>query len=225
MTVQKDLKRLIRHRMDKTGESYTTARMHLLGKKPIPKNYLELTGMSDEAVAAKTELTWPQWVAALDRVGAAGMPHKEIAAHVDGNWPIGGWWAQSVTVGYERIRGLREVGQRRPGKGKGAGTYEASKSKTFPVPIGKLYKAFSTKRLRDRWLPDVALTIRKANVDKSMRISWPDGTSLHVYFWDKGAAKSQISIQHVELKRKGDIDKSKAYWSERLAALGELLQA
>jgi hypothetical protein len=31
MTERKDLKRLIRERMAKTGESYTTARMHLAG--------------------------------------------------------------------------------------------------------------------------------------------------------------------------------------------------
>lgn len=31
MTQRKDLKRLVRERMAKTGESYTTARMHLTG--------------------------------------------------------------------------------------------------------------------------------------------------------------------------------------------------
>ena len=34
MTQQKDLKRRIRERMEKTGESYTTARAHVLGKRP-----------------------------------------------------------------------------------------------------------------------------------------------------------------------------------------------
>ena len=221
MPVQKDLKRLIRRRMEKTGESYTTARMHLLGKKPLPKNYLELTAMSDAAVAKKTGLTWPQWVAALDAIGAAGMPHKEIAAHVDASYPIGGWWAQTVTVGYERIRGLREIGQRRPAKGKAS--YEAGKSKTFPVPVARLYRAFSDKRLRERWLPGIELTIRTATRNKSMRISWPDGTSLHLYFTDKGAAKSSVAVQHVGLAARSDIQKAKQEWSERLTALGSLL--
>lgn len=34
MTKQKHLKRRIRERMQKTGESYTTARLHLLGTPP-----------------------------------------------------------------------------------------------------------------------------------------------------------------------------------------------
>jgi hypothetical protein len=35
MPTGKDLKRLVRDRMKKTGESYTAARMQLLKKKPV----------------------------------------------------------------------------------------------------------------------------------------------------------------------------------------------
>lgn len=41
MTKQKHLKRRIRERMQKTGESYTTARLHLLGTAPaVPQTVL-----------------------------------------------------------------------------------------------------------------------------------------------------------------------------------------
>mgnify|MGYP001319092686 CR=1 FL=1 len=221
MPINKDLKKLVRYRMAKTGESYATARMHVLGNKPVPKNYLELAGMSDEAVAKKTGLTWPRWVAELDKVGAAGLLHKDIAKHVDANWPIGGWWAQTVTVGYERIRGLREVGQRRDGKE--AGTYDTNKSKTFPVPVSKLYAAFATKRTRERILPGIELTIRTSTIDTTMRISWPGGTSVHLYFTEKGPQKSQVQVQHVGLASKADADAAKRDWHERLIALSRLL--
>ena len=59
-----------------------------------------------------------------------------------------------VTVGYERIRGLREKGQRR------GGGYDVNKSKTVHVPIHKLYLAFSTKRTRSRWLGEVDLVVK-----------------------------------------------------------------
>ncbi|MEM6674838.1 MAG: hypothetical protein AAF726_18465 [Planctomycetota bacterium] len=221
MPTNKDLKKLVRYRMEKTGESYATARMHVLGSKPIPKDYLELTGMSDEAVAKKTGMTWPQWVAELDKVGAAGMLHREIAKHVDSNWPVGGWWAQTVTVGYERVRGLRDVGQRRFGKE--GGTYDANKSKTYPVPVAELYKAFATKRVRERFLPGIEMTIRTSTKDKSMRISWPGETSVHLYFTDKGPAKSQVQVQQVGLASKADAETAKGEWHERLKSLGELL--
>lgn len=224
MPKNKDLKRLIRVRMKKTGESYTAARVQLTAKKkravanPVPDDrYAELAGMSDDAVRSKTGKTWKQWVGVLDAVDASGIPHRDIARHIHEDYDIPGWWAQTVTVGYERIRGLREVGQRR------GGSYEANKSKTVPVPIAKLYRAFGTARARRRWLPDIEIKVRTATPEKSMRITWPDGTSVHVYFTAKGNEKSQVAVQHAKLTRKADATKMKAFWGERLEALAGLL--
>lgn len=221
MPKQKDLKRLIRARMEKTGESYTTARLHVLAKKsvtPPVERFAELAGMSDQAVAAKTGRTWREWVETLDAEDAIAMEHREIARLVHEKLDIPGWWAQTVTVGYERIRGLREVGQRRT-----TGKYEANKSRTFPVPVARLFEAWSDDGIRARWLPGVELTVRTATENKSMRISWPDGTSVHAYFTDKGPEKSSVAVQHVELATKEALGEHKEYWAERLSDLGKLL--
>ena len=59
MPIQKDLKRLVRGRMQKTGESYTAARSRILDKQsPAPAEFAKLAGMSDEAVRSKTGCTW-----------------------------------------------------------------------------------------------------------------------------------------------------------------------
>ena len=218
MPTNKDVKRLVRRRMHKTGESYTTARTQIIKKKnPLPADYARLAGMSDEAVRAKTGCNWERWVRALDYAKATKMSHRDLAMYVYDKYEVSAWWAQTVTVGYERIRGLREIGQRRDG------TYEVNKSKTIGVPIAKLYRAFGDKRTRVRWLPDARLAIRTSRREKSMRITWEDGTPLDVYFTAKGAAKSQVNVQHRKLPNKAATAKMKAYWSERLAALGQLL--
>ncbi len=94
MPKQKDLKRLIRTRMQKTGESYTAARSQILDKSsPAPAEYAAIAGMSDEAVRAKTGRTWRQWVRQLDAIGAVRMPHREIAKHLNESNEISGWWA------------------------------------------------------------------------------------------------------------------------------------
>jgi uncharacterized protein YndB with AHSA1/START domain len=155
----------------------------------------------------------------LDAKGAASMPHREIAKYIHNDFEISGWWAQTVTVGYERIRGLREIGQRR------GGSYDVNKSKTISVPVGRLYDAFSVARTRGRWLPDVKLTVRKKTPRKSMRITWEDGTSMDAYFTAKGTGKSQIAIQHRGLRTKAEAARSKAYWGERLAALAAMLES
>jgi hypothetical protein len=235
MPKQKDLKRLTRSRMQKTGESYTTARARLLEKRersktpPVPApraprapaaenaDYAALAGMSDEAVRARTGCAWDKWVYVLDAKGAASWPHREIAEYVHETYKVSGWWAQTVTVGYERIKGLREIGQRR------SGSYEANKSKTLPVPLARLYRAWRDRRLRARWLPGVELTVRKATPERSMRITWDDGTSVEVGFFAKGDAKSQLQVQHSKLASKADAEARKAYWAERLAALAAMI--
>ena len=100
-------------------------------------DYAALAGMSDEKVKAKTGCTWERWVYALDRHGAEQMSHRDIAALVNEKYKIDGWWSQTVTVGYERIKGLRARGQRRDG------TYEATKSRTFNVPVTTLFDAWA----------------------------------------------------------------------------------
>ncbi len=224
MPTNKDFKRLVRARMQKTGEAYTAARAQLLMKQPASTSgpaptavdYAKLAGMGDAAVKAKTGCGWERWVKALDRVAAHTWPHRRIAEYVHQKYRVPGWWAQTVTVGYERIKGLRAIGQRRDGR------FEATKSKVFSVPLGRLYRAFTDARTRAKWLPGVALTIRTRTREKYLRISWPDQTSVQLGFSGKGVAKSQVQIQHEKLPDRAAATRLKRYWAERLTALGEL---
>src|SRR5688572_364341 len=157
MPRDKDRKRIIRQRMKKTGESYTAARAHVISRSaptarvtPAPPARVAdpaaRAGMTDAAIAAKTGRTWNEWVRVLDGDGAATMRHRDIAALLHERHGVPGWWSQMVTVGYERIKGLRERGQRL------SGAYEATKSKTFAVPVKTLFEAWADDNTRRRWL-------------------------------------------------------------------------
>jgi hypothetical protein len=220
MPANKDLKRLVRTRMQKTGESYTTARAQLLAKKAprVPAaNLAELAGVSEDAVKKATGHVWKHWVGVLDRAGAAKWTHRDIARWLRDDHEVDGWWSQAVTVGYERIRGLRAKGQRR------GGGWDVNKSKTIGVSVAKLYAAFATKRARDRWLGEVGLEVRKATRGKVMRMRWEDGTPLEAYFDSKGSAKSVVTIQHRSLASQAAADQMRAFWGGRLGALATLL--
>ncbi|MFN0181560.1 MAG: hypothetical protein ACKVZ0_22340 [Gemmatimonadales bacterium] len=224
MTTQKDFKRLVRQRMQKTGEAYTAARAVLLQTppKPVdslppPPDYAKLAGMSDEAIKAKTGCGWEMWVFVLDKVGAHEWTHRAIADYVHTKYKVGNWWTQSVTVGYERIKGLRAIGQRR------SGSFEGSRSRTFAVPVDRLYKMFADGRSRARWLRGVKLVVRTATPNRSMRITWPDTTSVELWFVAKGPAKSTVSVQHAKLPDAAAAARVKKEWGERLDALGALL--
>lgn len=216
MPRQKDLKRIVRTRMERTGESYTAARLQLLRKKEEPApNYAETAGMSDAAVKKATGRDWTEWVKVLDGVKAAEKPHREIAKYVSS---IGtpDWWSQMVTVSYERIRGLRDRGQRR------GGGYETNKSRTFAVPVAKLFDAFVKPRVRAKWLPN-KLGIVSANPNKRMRLRMEDDTLLEINFTSKGDAKSAVAIQHSKLPDKSAAANMKTWWGERFDALSGIL--
>lgn len=218
MPRQKDLKRVVRARMQKTGESYTAARLQLIRKnEEPPPDYKRVAGFTDATITAKTGRSWAEWLAFLDKWGAMNKTHTEVAAHV-ADQGIPGWWAQGVTVGYERLRGKRSRGQRM------SGSWEASKSRTFNVPVEELFAWFADARKRSRWLGRQKLTVRKATAPKGMRITWEDGTSVELYFMAKGASKSTVAVQHVKLESKRQADDMKAFWGDRLDALTDLLK-
>lgn len=222
MPKQKDLKRIVRSRMEKTGESYMAARVQLLHKKkqaPEPPPSVDLAGiagMGDDAVKKQTGRNWAEWASTLDAARMAEKPHREIAEYVS-SLGTPDWWSQMVTVGYERIRGLRDKGQRR------GGSYETNKSRTFAVPVDTLYEAFANARKRARWMSGVKLKVRTANPGKTMRAELEDGSLVQFYFSAKGDAKSAVAVQHQKLPDKGSADKMKAMWGERLTALSAIL--
>lgn len=231
MPKQKDLKRLVRARMQRTGESYTTARMHVVGarapanrpaappNRPAaapPPDAAALAGMRDEAVAAKTGRTWAQWVEALDAAGAAAMDHAAIARLVHGAFGVPGWWSQTVTVGYERIRGRRLVHQTARG-------FAVSKTRTFAVPVATLRRAFAPA-VRSQWLGGGPARERKTTA-KVARWTEADGTHVDVQFDAKGRDRSVASLQHSRLAARADVERRRAFWSERFDALGAWLAA
>jgi hypothetical protein len=238
MPSDKDFKKLVRARMTKTGEAYTTARAHLLRTRPIAAtvaapavaapppptsafakpDYAALAGMSDAAIEKATGCTWERWVFALDRLGADAWSHRAIAEEVQRKYKTSDWWAQSVTVGYERIKGLRAIGQRL------SGAYEATKSRTIAASATVVYRAFTDTRWRKKWLPGTAVTVRKGTPDRSVRMTWDDGTSVEVWLTRKGAARTAAQIAHRRLTGKDDADRRKAYWTDRLAALAAVVE-
>jgi hypothetical protein len=221
MTRQKSFKRLVRTRMQKTGESYTAARASLLGAHEEPTvDPKPVLATSDEAIRRRTGRGWEEWFDALDEWGAAERPHREIArwvAEQQGIDPLA-WNAQAVVSSYERTRGLRAVGEHPDG-------FTITASKTVAAPVDRLYDAFVDESLRSRWLPDDQLRERTATRPRSVRFDWGDGASrVHVTFMAKGEAKSTAALQHVRLADAREAERMKAYWRERVAVLKEVIE-
>lgn len=172
----------------------------------------EAVRVGDAAVRAGTGKTWQQWFKLLDAAGARTMDHRGIVACLRAE-RVGPWWGQMVAAGDEQARGLRKRHEKPSG-------FEISVSKTIAVPLPAVYEAWSDEKSRRRWLKEKGLNIRKATPDKSMRITWVDGsTNLNVDFYDKGPGKSQVTVQHGKLADATQAAAMKTYWAEALNRL------
>jgi Activator of Hsp90 ATPase homolog 1-like protein len=68
--------------------------------------------ITSDTVREATGRGWQEWFETLDEAGAKEWDHKGIVAHLEHERPeASSWWRQSITVAYERARGMRAVGQ------------------------------------------------------------------------------------------------------------------
>jgi hypothetical protein len=187
-------------------------------KASLAAKGLRLAGVGSEAVMRATGRAWDEWLKVLDRAGAKAMPHKEIALMLSRKFAVPDWWSQMVTVGYEQARGLRAVNQRSSG-------FAANASKTVGASVARLYDAWSDPALRNRWLLDAPVEVRRSTDGKSMRMTWTVGdSSIDVGFFPKGAGKSEVQVEHGKLKSAADVLKQKAFWKDALERLRALLE-
>ena len=220
MTRQKTFKRRVRERMEKTGESYTAARRMLIaaGDRTDTAAHQFEPPVADEKVAEATGRGWTGWFEVLDGWGAAGRSHTEIARWLREEHGVAGWYSQSITVGYERARGLRAPGQRPDG-------FAVSATKTIAVPVERLFDVFVDEAVRERWLPGAELDPRTATAPRTARYDWEDGsTRVIVGFDDLGEAKSRVALSHERLPDADTAGEMKAWWRERLSALKSHLE-
>jgi hypothetical protein len=165
MTLQKRLKKAIRTRSEKTGESYTSARRQVLlaldrqeeaAKPPEPPAPAlpppsstppaKKGQVSDESARKTTGHGLDHWFAVLETFGAEAKGHTAAAAHLYNEHGVPGWHAQGITVAFERSRGLREMNQ------SCAGTFQVSVSKTVPATVAEVIDALKSADRRAAWL-------------------------------------------------------------------------
>jgi len=217
MTRDKVQKRATRARMAKTGERYTAARRHVV--KPREELRAEVLGQTDANVRQNSGRGWREWLRILDAWGAKERKHGDIARYLQEEHGVPGWWAQSITGGYERARGLRVKHQTL------AGSFQVSVSKTFPIGVGKLFKAFTEAPQRNRWLGRGTLKVRTTLRDRTARFDFRDGTSRVVAYFDpKDRSKTTVTVQHELLPSAAAVEEMRGMWKENLKRLEEVLQ-
>lgn len=261
MTRASALKQVIRARAAKTGERYTTARRHVLAalkpsaisiaKPPsatvVPKpaastSALRATadkkvrgGLSESTSLRITGHGLEHWFQVLDRFGGVEKGHTASARHLADDHKIDGWYAQGITVAFERARGVRGVNQRCDGK------YEVSVSKVVAADAAGVIKLFTDKRLRKRWATSVDANLVKAisaAIDAPKSKGWvvrPDGQGRWRYKWGettvqcnlypKAGGKVSLVVTNLNLAGADSVEERRTLWKAALNALATHLAA
>ena len=150
-----------------------------------------------------------EWYSILDSAGAQALSHKDIARLLNTKHDVSPWWSQHLTVEYERARGMRARYETPRG-------FQVSASKTMGAPVSAVYEAFANGELREGWLPGAPLTIRKDTPLKSTRAVWDDSagaaTTVNFNYYERGADRSQITVQHSKLSDAAEVEARREYW-------------
>ena len=168
--------------------------------------------VSDEAVKKATGKTWDEWFSILNKKGGKGMEHSDIAGFLSRSHIKNGWWAQMVTVEYERMTGKRALNQRI------AGSYNVTAHRTLEMPLSSLYLAWQ-RIARSAGLRRKKLEATTVRPQKSIRYKSGE-ERIVVAFAPAGRGQSRIGIDHERLSTKEDVEKERVYWKKVLESLG-----
>lgn len=228
MTRQESFKRRVRARMALTGERYAAARRNLLARAdtgigggatvpaeaPTPRVWAADPGLADDKLAAATGRGWDQWCDVIDAWPGRIAGHTAVAAHLRDDHGVDGWWAQAVTVGWERITGARLPHQMADG------TFTANRTRTVTVDVETLRALLVEDEGRASLFPGLATTLRSKPSAKSLRVAFDEGVAL-LAFAPKAGARVAVTVSHERLPSADSLERWRAYWAEWLDAIDD----
>src|SRR3990172_6974372 len=101
--------------------------------------------IGDVAVKKRTGHGYDHWFKMIDKFDRRKNGHKATAKHLNEKHGVDEWYAQMITVEYERKKGIRATGPRI------TGSYEVSISRTVNVPIEKAFEAWAKPSALNKW--------------------------------------------------------------------------
>lgn len=221
MTTQESFKKRIRARMQQTGEKYNAARRALIEQAERRaqatdggRAWAAEPELSDASIAEATGHGWDAWVELIEADPVAEQGHTAVAAWLQSAHGTDGWWAQAVTVGWERITGRRLPHQMADG------TFTANKSRTLDLDVEQLRAMLLDPDGREALFPTHDAELRSRPDAKALRIGLEQGIAV-IAMDPRGDGRTTVSIGHEKLPTLDDVELWKEFWADWLDALAD----
>lgn len=217
MTKNESFKKRIRARMATTGERYTAARKILLTEATSSgeRQWVSKPDLSEEAITTTTARGWNEWCDVIDASPRQTEGHTAIATYLRDTHGIDPWWAQAITVGYERITGLRLPYQRSDG------TFTADKSKIVAQDSVMLRALLLDSDGRDHLFAGKKSDLLSKPSSKGIRLQIGPGVAL-ISLDEAPDNRTKVVISHEGLPVFSDVAEWKFFWNDWLQALTEI---
>ena len=203
--------------MARTGERYAAARRVLIEqaqrrRAASGRVWHAEPEVADDALAAATGRGWNAWCDLIDAWPGHARGHTAVARWLVAQHSVDGWWAQGVTVGWERITGRRLPHQMADG------TFTAAKSRTISGDASALRAMLLDAAARADLFAGHATTLKSKPASKSIRLAIGDGVAqFDIEAKDDGRVK--VTVSHAKLPTHESVEQWKFFWSEWLEAV------
>lgn len=231
MTSIESFKRRVRQRMAATGEKYGAARRVLLEQADArdraaagddgdeqggDRTWVAEPEVGDERLREATGRGWHAWCDLVDAWPGHDGGHTAVARWLVDEHGVDGWWAQTVTVGWERITGRRLPGQRPDG------TFVAGRSRTLDVAHDDLRGLLVDDEGRAALFGGLDVPMLSRPGTKSLRLGVEPGVAV-VALEPTDDGRTRVFVQHEKLPAHADVAPAQEFWSEWLDALPDAL--
>lgn len=219
MTSNESFKRRIRERMELTGERYTTARAALLARaermnEQRERSWVSEPELNEESIRRGTGHGWEHWCSLIESWAVDPWDHALVAARLLAETGLNGWYSQGITVGYERITGIRLPHQMLDG------TFTANKSRTIPIDAAELRAALLDDDERHDLFPGESTRLRSRPTSKAVRVEIGPGIAGFA-LEERADGRTKVTVSHEKLPTVDDVDRWKFWWDEWLDALAD----
>lgn len=168
--------------------------------------------VDDESVQAATGRSWDQWCDLIDAWPGRSDGHAAIAKFLQESYEIDAWWAQTVTVGYERITGLRQPYQQADG------TFGISRSRKVLINSAALREMLLDDTARSEIFPGHLTQLLSKPSAKTIRISIGPGVA-GIGMQPVDPETTRVSVEHKRLPDASDVREWQEYWATWLDGL------
>lgn len=216
MTRNESFKRRVRERMQKTGEKYVAARRVLIqqANRRDARSWVSDPEHSDEVIRDNTGRGWDEWRALIEGWPGHEEGHGAVASWLQDEHGVPGWWAQALTVGWERISGRRLPHQMADG------TFTANRSATITTDPDALREMLLDEQDRARLFPGLDPELRSRPTSKNVRLGLGGGVA-ELAMAPKDDGRVTVTASHTKLSSPDEVGYWKDFWGDWFATLDE----